>query len=133
MKAHPALDRHSTEILGEHDEVGRLADFKATVKPSLKRPEGAIDGVHADGRAQVHTFVGATDVPGHGLACQRLLDAKQRGIVRHRDIGAPSHWYSSSNEALDWEHHVGAGTAVVLEEIVEPLLIPIEHAPVFAV
>jgi hypothetical protein len=40
------------------DEVGHLADFQAAFEPFLKRRKGTIDGMHADGRGQVHALVG---------------------------------------------------------------------------
>jgi hypothetical protein len=69
-----SLDRHAAEILGEQDEVGRLADVEAALKAFLTRGKGAVNGVHAEGRGQVHALVGATDISGHRVPRQRLLD-----------------------------------------------------------
>jgi hypothetical protein len=116
-----ALDRHPAEVLGEDDEISRLTHLEAPLQPFLKRRKGPVNGVHPDGRGQVDALVGATDVPGHSLPCQRLLDAKQRRIVRHRGIGTPYYWHPGGDETLDREHRVGAGAAVVVNlAVAEP-------------
>lgn len=53
------LDRHVAEILGQDNEVGRIADLEASLKPFFKGRNGAVNGVHADGRGQVHALAGS--------------------------------------------------------------------------
>jgi hypothetical protein len=69
------LDRHLAEFFVRHEKIGRLADFEAALEPFLKRRKGALDGVQADGRGEVHGLVGAIDIPGIVLpvgACSML-------------------------------------------------------------
>src|SRR6266511_3848115 len=93
--------------------LGRLAQLEAALEAFFKRREGAVDGVHPDGHGEVHALVWSTNVPGHCPARQRLLDPEQRRIVRHRSFGAARHRHPGGDEALDREHRVGAGAAVV--------------------
>jgi hypothetical protein len=95
------LNRDSAEVLSEDDDVGRLANFQAALEAFLKGRKGAVDGVHADRCGQVDALVGATDIPGHRPTRQRLLDAKQRGIVRHRGIGAASNRNPVGDETFE--------------------------------
>jgi hypothetical protein len=99
----------------KQNEVGHLADFEAAFEPFLKRRKGTIEGVHADGCGQVHVLVGTADIPDDRPTRQPLLDAKQRGIVPHRGIGAPRHRHPGGDQAFDWEHRVGTVATVVLE------------------
>jgi len=67
-----ALDRHPADVVGEEDEGGGLANLEAAFKPLLVRRERAVDGVHADGRGQIHALIGPTDVTGHRLSRRRV-------------------------------------------------------------